>query len=122
MNLFERLRDKTGLRMLTKYGDTFRVTSNNQGTFNASTGAFAVSTATQDLYGKMFSLDREFDAPEMTETAANEIFITASGMTFVPKPGMTISETAVSSTYTITKVRRIPESGAAVIYRLLVKQ
>ena len=123
MSLFERLRDGTGLTLLTKYGDVFRITKNNNGTFVASTGVYSVSTATQNVRGKMFSLSKEFESFENVQSAESEVYITASGLTFPPQPGMLINEAVSGSApYTITKVRKIPESGIAVIYRLIVKQ
>jgi hypothetical protein len=122
-NLFERLRDGTGRTLLTKYGEVFRIIKNNEGTFNASTGSFTVAQTSQDVKGKMFSLDTQFEGSELVEAAENEVYISASGVTFAPQAGMLINEVNASGTpLTIIKVRRIPESGAAVIYRLFVKR
>lgn len=122
-NLFERLRDKTGLSLLTKYGDVFRITKTTAGAFNASTGVNTITSTSQDAVGKSFSRWEESDQPELVETAESEIYITASGLTFNPARGMTIREVArIDVPMTIVKVQRIPESGTAVIFKVMVKR
>lgn len=120
--LFERLRDGTGLRLLTSYGESFVISKKVIGAFTPATGETTSSTVTQTVKGKMFSLDKDFDVPELAEAATSEIYISASGITFVPAPGCTVYEEATSEKYTVVKVRPIPESGAVVIYRLLVNK
>lgn len=121
--LFERLRDTTGLRLLTTYGDIFRITKTNSGTFNASTGTNVVSTATQDIRGKAFSKEIQFDTPELAETADSEIYLTASGLTFNPAAGMLIASPVDSTTpQRIVSAKPIPESGAVVIWLVTAKR
>jgi hypothetical protein len=121
-SLFERLRDKTGLTLLTKYGDTFRITKNS-GTFSASTGSYTVATTTQTVVGKSFSRGEESAEPELVETAESDIFISASGITFNPARGMGIVEVNRPETpMTIVEVERIPESGVAVIFRVKARR
>jgi len=122
-NLFERLRDKTGLNLLTKYGDVFTITKTDSGTFSASTGAFTISSTIQSVRGKSFSRGEESDFPELAETAESDIYITASGLTFTPTRGMGIVEAARSDRpMRIIEVERIPESGTAVIFKLRAKR
>jgi hypothetical protein len=122
-NLFERLRDNTGLKLLTKYGDVFRITKTTGGAYSASTGAYTVSTVTQDVRGKAFSRDVEYDAPENVETAETEVYLTASGLSFIPTPGMSIASPVTSTApYKITRVKPIPESGVVVIYHVFARR
>jgi hypothetical protein len=122
-SLFERLRDGAGLRLLQKYGDVFRVTKRGDQVYNPSTGSVTTSTATQDIRGKSFSRDSQFDVPELTETAEIEVYLTASGLTFAPQPGMTIgSPPTTALPYKITRVQPIPESGVVVMYRVIAQR
>lgn len=122
-SLFERLRDGTGLRLLQKYGEVFRVTKQGSQVFNPSTGSVTASTITQDLRGKSFSRDSRFDDPEFAETTEVEIYLTASGAMFVPKVGMSIgTPVSTAEPYKITRVQAIPESGTVVMYRLLAQK
>lgn len=122
-SLFERLRDGTGLRLLQKYGEIFRVTKQGSQVFDPSTGSVTSSTITQDLRGKSFSRDSRFDDPEFAETTEVEIYLTASGAVFVPKVGMSIgTPVSTAEPYKITRVQAIPESGTVVMYRLLAQK
>ncbi len=119
-DLFTRLRDGAGLRILTKYGDVFRITKQGSPTFNPQTGGVTASTITQDVVGKSFSKEEDFDNGEMAQRREVEIFLTASGMDFAPEAGMTIKTPATSTdVFQITKAQPIPESGVAVIYRVM---
>lgn len=121
-SIFERLRDGTGLLLLQKYGEVFRLTKRGDQVFSPDTGAVTVSTATQDVRGKAFSRDSAFD-PELAETAETEIYLTASGLTFAPKPGMTIgAPVTTTEPYKITRVQPIPESGTVVMYRIVARR
>jgi hypothetical protein len=123
MSLFERLRDKTSVSLLTRYGDVFRVTRSANTTFNPTTGAVSASTESQDVLGKSFSRDSSFDSGEMVETAEVEIYLTASGVTFTPQPGMAIKEpTSSLEPLQITRVQPIPESGTVVMFRILARR
>lgn len=122
-SLFERLRDGTGLRLLQKYGEVFRVTKRGDQTYTPTTGSVTASTATQDLRGKSFSRDARFDDPELVEATEVEIYLTASGAKFTPKAGMTIgSPPTTAEPYKITRVQSIPESGTVVMYRILAQR
>lgn len=122
-SLFERLRDGTGLRLLQKYGDVFRVTKQGDQTYTPTTGSVTSSTATQDVRGKSFSRDARFDDPELAETTEVEIYLTASGINFAPKVGMTIaSPPSTGAAFKITRVQAIPESGTVVLFRLLAQK
>ncbi len=122
-SLFERLRDGAGLRLLQKYGDVFRVTKQGDQVYNPSTGSVTTSTVTQDIRGKSFSRDSQFDVPELAETAEIEVYLTASGLTFAPQPGMTIgSPPTTALPYKITRVQPIPESGVVVMYRVIAQR
>lgn len=123
MSLFEQLRDGTSVRLLTKYGDVFRITEDQNPTYNPTTGAVVGSTRVQDLLGKSFSRESQFDGGEMVETSEVEIYITASGASFAPKPGMAIVEVnAPTNVYRITRSQPIPESGITVLYRLFARR
>ena len=118
--LFENLRDGAGKRLLEKYGDVFRITKSSDVTYVPATGAVTSSTTTQDVNGKAFSVEQKFDTGELTETSKIEIYLTANGITFEPRVGMSIKSPVTSTTiYQISSVKRIPESGVAVIYRLI---
>jgi hypothetical protein len=122
-SLFERLRDGAGLRLLQKYGDVFRVTKRGDQVYNPSTGSVTTSTVTQDVRGKSFSRESQFDVPELAETAEIEVYLTASGLTFAPQPGMTIgSPPTTALPYKITRVQPIPESGVVVMYRVIAQR
>lgn len=122
-SIFERLRDGTGLLLLQKYGEVFRITKRGDQVFSPDTGTVTVSTATQDVRGKAFSRDSAFDDPELAETAETEIYLTASGLTFTPKPGMTIgAPVTTTEPYKITRVQPIPESGTVVMYRIVARR
>ena len=122
-SIFERLRDGTGLLLLQKYGEVFRLTKRGDQVFSPDTGSVTVSTATQDARGKAFSRDSAFDDPELAETAETEIYLTASGLTFAPKPGMTIgAPVTTTEPYKITRVQPIPESGTVVMYRIVARR
>jgi hypothetical protein len=123
MSLFEQLRDGTSVRLLTKYGDVFKITEEQNQTYNPTTGAVVGSTRVQNLLGKSFSRESQFDGGEMVETSEVEIYITASGASFAPKPGMTIVEVnAPTNVYRITRSQPIPESGITVLYRLFARR
>lgn len=118
---FERLRDRTGLRLLTKFGDTFRVTSSSGSTFDPTTGSVTTTSVTQDLKGKQFAIASRFDGAELVEMDMSEIYLTASGAAFDPKEGMTVATPAdFTAPYRIAKVERIPDSGTVVMYKLTV--
>ena len=118
--LFERLRDGVSKNLLQKYGDVFRITKSADPVYNPATGAVVASTTYQDVNGKSFSMEQRFDGGEMAETAKVEIFITANSITFEPQAGMSIkSPTDSTAPLQISNVQRIPESGAAVMYRLV---
>jgi len=121
--IFERLRDGTGLRLLQKYGDVFRITKRGDQVYTPSTGSVTVSTATQDVRGKSFSRESRFDDPELVEGTEVEIYLTASGIKFAPKAGMTIgSPVTTTEPYKITRVQAIPESGTVVMYRVIAQK
>ncbi len=117
---FTRLRDKTAKTMMDRYGDVFRITKSSDTTFNPATGEVTASTLTQDVKGKAFPIEQKFDTGELVETSKIEIYLTASGLSFEPKEGMAIkSPTDSTEPLQITNVQRIPESGVAVIYRVI---
>lgn len=119
-NLFVRLRDGAGKKILEKYGDVFRITKSSDPIFDPATGTISASSTYQDVNGKSFSIEQKFDAGELTETSKVEIFITANSISFEPKEGMSIkSPTDSTAPLQISVVQRIPESGTAVIYRLI---
>lgn len=117
---FTRLRDKTTKGMMDRYGDVFRITKTDNPTFDPATGAVTASTTTQDVKGKAFSIEQKFDTGELVETSKVEIFLAADSLTFEPKEGMAIkSPTDSTAPLQITNVRRIPESGVVVLYRVV---
>ena len=118
--LFERLRDGTSKTLLQKYGDVFRITKSADPVYDPATGSVTASTIYQDVNGKSFSIEQKFDGGEMSETSKVEIFITANGITFEPQAGMSVkSPTTSTAPLQISNVQRIPESGTAVMYRLI---
>jgi hypothetical protein len=123
MSIFEQLRDQTSVRLLTKYGDVFRIAEEQNPTYNPATGAVVGSTRVQDLLGKSFSRESQFDGGEMVETSEVEIYVTANEAAFAPKPGMMIAEVnALTNAYRITRSQPIPESGITVMYRLFARR
>jgi hypothetical protein len=123
MSLFTQLRDGTSLRILTKYGDVFQITDESSPTYNPTTGAVTSTSRSQNLLGKSFSRESQFDGGEMVETSEVEIYITASGASFAPKPGMAIVEAnAPANVYRITRSQPIPESGITVMYRVFARR
>lgn len=131
-DFYTRLRDKTTKRTMDKYGDLFRITSTPNSTFNPATGEVVSSSVTQDVKGKAFSIEQKFDTGELVETSKIEIYLAADSMTFEPKEGMSIKCLNVVGVrpwgdfpwdgYTplqISNVQRIPESGIAVLYRVI---
>ena len=121
--IFERLRDGTSFRLLQKYGDVFRITKRGDQVYTPTTGSVMASTATQDIRGKSFSRESRFDDPELVEGTEVEIYLTASGIKFAPKAGMTIgSPVTTTEPYKITRVQAIPESGTVVMYRVVAQK
>ena len=117
---YTNLRDNTAFRLLSRYGDVFRITKSGPPSYNPETGVVTASTTTQDVVGKAFSIDQKFDAGEMVETSKVEIFLTASDVDFEPTQGMSIkTPTDSTAPLQITNVQRIPESGTVVMYRLI---
>jgi len=122
VSLFEKLRDSTGLKLLQKFGDTFRISKESTGTFSASTGTYTITTTTQDVVGKSFSLQSQFADPELVRTDDIEVYVTASGITFAPQEGMTIqSPVSTGEKYKIFKAEPIPQSGTVVMYRIMAR-
>ncbi len=120
---FTNLRDNTVFNMLTRYGETFRVTRSANTTFDPETGAVTASTETQDLVGKSFSRGDAFDRGEMVGTEDEEIYLAAKGAVFTPQAGMSIKTPTTASTgLQITQVFPVPKSGTVVMYRVLAKK
>jgi hypothetical protein len=119
-SFFEKLRDGAGKKLLDRYGDVFRITRSSAPSFNPATGEVTASTVTQDVVGKAFTIEQKFDQGEMARTGRIEIYLTASGVSFEPQEGMSIKSPTDSTTpYQISVVKRIPESGVAVIYHVI---
>ena len=129
---FTRLRDKTAKNMMDRYGDVFRITKSSEVSFDPTTGGVTASTISQDIKGKAFSIDQKFDTGELVETLKIEIYLAADQMIFEPKEGMSIKSANSPGArpwggfpwdgYTdlqISNVQRIPESGVAVIFRVI---
>lgn len=117
---FTNLRDKTAKNLLTRYGDVFRITKSSTPTYNPTTGSVTSSTVTQDVVGKAFSIDQKFDTGELVETSKIEIFLTANDLSFEIQEGMPIKSPVDSNTsYQITNIQKIPESGTVVMYRVI---
>ncbi len=120
---FTNLRDGVGKRLLTKYGEEFRITKSSDPVFNPSTGAVTSSTTTQDVVGKSFSKQERYAPSELTQNQEVEIFLTASDISFAPEVGMTIRTPAASGAeMRITRVMPIPQSGTVVMYQLVASR
>ncbi len=120
---FTKLRDGVGKRLLTKYGEEFRITKSSDPVFNPSTGALTSSTITQDVIGKSFSKQERYAASELVQNQEVEIYLTASDISFVPEVGMSIrTPTADGPEMQITRVMPIPQSGTVVMYQLVASR
>jgi hypothetical protein len=118
MSIYTKLR-ATANKMLKGKGQTITLTKQTPGTYNTSTGAVTVTTATSYAYGAIFDYGNKSIDGTLIKSGDKQLLLSAYSTTtgtLLTAPVVNDKVTVAGITYTITQIKTVAPGGTTVIY------